>query len=334
MINIAIIGASGYTGFELIKILSSHSKFNINYISTSKDGDILDKLHPSLKDVIHLDVVKADAKEVAKKCELAFLALPHKTAMGFAKELLSLGVKVVDLSADYRLEQVSYEEFYCPHEDKKNLDNAVYGLPEVYAKEIKNAKLIANPGCYPTVALLGILPFIKSIDTSSSVIIDAKSGISGAGKKANDLTHYVNVNENMFAYKPMNQHRHYIEIKEKLKKLSGKDIDVNFIPHIIPASRGMIASIYMTIKEDINPIDILKEYYKNHQFVRVRDEPVTLKQNVGTNFCDIYAQTNANTLFISASIDNLLRGASSQAVVNANLMYGFSEDEGIPLFTH
>jgi len=328
MINVAIIGASGYTGLELVKILVNHPNFNITYIANSTGDTNISHLHPSLTKVCEMDVDKVDAKDVAAKAQLAFLALPHKTAMGFAKQLLALGVKVVDLSADYRLELDTYEKHYTAHEDKQNLPNSVYGLPEFYKNDIKNSSLIANPGCYPTATLLGLLPFIPYIDTTAPIFVDAKSGVSGAGKKLSETTSYVTINENIFAYNPF-KHRHAPEITEKVKLLQNKDISINFVPHLIAATRGMLVSIYATLKESVDAQEVLNKAYKDEKFIRVRQNPVDIKSTAGTNFCDIYATSNDKALFVSSSIDNLLRGASSQAVVNANIMYGFDEDCGI-----
>jgi len=325
-INVGIIGASGYTGLELTKMLVHHETFNLNYIATSEGGMRLSTLHPSLKDVYEADVQKADAKVVAQKCELVFLALPHKTAMVFVKELIALNVKVVDLSADYRLDLDTYEAYYCPHTDAANLDQAVYGLPELNREAIKKASLIANPGCYPTAAILAAKPFMPYYVKGSPLVVDAKSGVSGAGKKLSDLTHYVSINENILAYNPM-AHRHGPEIAEKLE-IEGDD--VNFVPHLIPITRGMLDSVYMQTEGDFDAIAVLKAYYKEEPFVRVRETPVDVKSVSGTNFCDIYVKQKGNFLFISSAIDNLLRGASSQALVNANLMMGLEENSGVP----
>ncbi len=333
MTKVAIIGASGYTGLELVKILHAHPQFEITYVGTSKGGEKLSELHQSLKGIVEFDVLKSDVKAIAKVADLAFLALPHKTAMGFAKELLALSVKVVDLSADYRLELDTYEEFYCEHEDKENLQNAVYGLPEINRAEIAKTSLVANPGCYPTATLLGLLPFANYIDENSPIFIDAKSGLSGAGKKANNVTQFVNVNENMFAYNPF-KHRHSPEIKEKLKHLTCKDFEVNFVPHLIPVTRGELVSIYLKLNTPIDAKTILEEFYKDEPFVRVRENPVDLKSTAGTNFCDIFVAQNGTSLFISSSIDNLLKGSSSGAVVNANIMCGYEENLGIPIFAY
>ncbi|MGP2657702.1 N-acetyl-gamma-glutamyl-phosphate reductase [Malaciobacter sp. WC5094] len=327
--NVAVIGASGYTGLELVKILINHPKFNITYIANSTGEENIQELHPCLKDVIDIEVSKANAKEVSRVADLAFLALPHKTSMFFAKELLDLGVKVVDLSADYRLDLETYEKHYCPHEDKEHIKDSVYGLPEYYAKELKDSNLVANPGCYPTASLLALLPFVDYIEEGTPIFIDAKSGVSGAGKKLSEIAHFANLNENHHAYNPF-KHRHMPEIEEKVKKVKEKDFQINFVPHLIPVTRGMLVSVYATLKEEVDVKEILNQAYKNSEFVRVRNNPVDLKSTAGTNFCDIFVESNKRALFINSSIDNLLRGASSQAVVNANIMCGFEEGEGIP----
>ena len=326
--KVAIVGATGYTGLELVKILINHPKFEISYIANSQGETTINQLHPCLDSVIEMEVQKADANEIVKVAELCFLALPHKTSMAFAKELLALGVKVVDLSADYRLELDTYEEHYCPHEDKDNLPNKVYGLPEFYKEELKNTNLVANPGCYPTASLLALMPFVKYIDEGSNVFIDAKSGVSGAGKKLSETTHFVTVNDNIFAYNPF-KHRHMPEIKEKVKLVEKKELQINFVPHLIPVTRGMLVSVYTTLNKQIDAKAVLKEYYKDNKFVRVKDKPVDIKSTAGTNFCDIYVEQNGSALFVNSSIDNLLRGASSAAVVNANLMCGYDEALGI-----
>ncbi len=329
MYPVGIIGASGYTGLELIKIIALHPRFMLTYLATSEGGTTLHKLHPSLRWAENdIKVSKVDIDEMPRLA-LVFLALPHKTSMQYAKKLLEKGVKVVDLSADYRLELDTYEKHYCKHEDTKNLPNAVYGLPEFYSNEIREASLVANPGCYPTAALLALLPFAKYIDESFPIFIDAKSGVSGAGKKCSDSTQYVSINENIFAYNPL-IHRHQPEIVEKLKELSGKEFDINFVPHLIPATRGEMVDSYMLLKEEVDPLALLKEFYKDHVYIRIFDTPVNIKACSGTHFCDIFAKRDGKKLYLNSAIDNILRGASSQAVVNANLMLGIIENEGIP----
>jgi len=317
--KVAIVGATGYTGAELIKILLNHPKFEIETLFSSQGGEKIEEIYPAFKGVFEKEVKKADIAEIAKH-DLVFLAVPHKTAMDFVIALMNEDIKIVDFSADYRLTQKNYEDFYVKHTDVKNLSKAVYGLPEYFREDIKNTRLLANPGCYPTATLLGLLPFKEYIE--GAVFVDAKSGVSGAGKKLSETTHYVTINENMFAYNPIN-HRHSIEIKEK----SG--LDINFVPHLLPITRGMMISIYVTLKEDIDPMEILKQKYKNEPFIRIKDKPVDIKSVAGTNFCDIFAMKNGKSLFVNTAIDNLLRGASTQAVVNANIMCGFQEDLGI-----
>ena len=333
MVKVGVVGASGYTGLELVKMLVSHSGFELTYLATTTGDTTIEQLHPALQDVISLSVEKADADAVAASCELVFLALPHKASMGFAKTLLDKGVKVVDLSADYRLELDTYEKHYCAHEDKVHLPDATYALIEYYREELKSTNLAAGPGCYPTATLLGILPFIPYIDTSAPLFVDAKSGVSGAGKNLSETTHFVTINDNIFAYNPL-KHRHAPEIAEKIEKIHGAKMNVNFVPHLIPATRGELVSVYATLKEDIDPLEVLKERYTNDPFIRIREKPVDIKSTAGTHFCDIYAAKNGNALFVSSAIDNLLRGASSQALAAANLMCGYDEGMGIPMIAY
>lgn len=329
-INVAVIGASGYTGVELLKMIAVHPNFELTYVATSEGETTLSALHPALMDVLEIDVSKASAQDVARYADLAFLALPHQTAMGFVKELMELDVKVVDLSADYRLKLETYEANYCPHIDTKNLEHAVYGIAEMNREEIKNARLVANPGCYPTATILAALPFMQYRIKDSSIIVDAKSGVSGAGKKLATTTHYVSINENIHAYGPLG-HRHESEIEEKLEVGAGK---IDFVPHLIPLTRGMLNSTYMQVEGDFDPIELLRAYYKDEKFVRIRETPVDVKSVAGTHFCDIYAKRRGNTLFLSSAIDNILRGASSAAMLNANLMMGLPEHTAIPFIAY
>lgn len=328
MIRVGVVGASGYTGLELVKMLMVHPEFQLKYLATTTGDSMIEVLHPSLLDVITYPVEKASVEAVVEHCDLVFLALPHKASMGFAKGLIAQGVKVVDLSADYRLDLETYEEHYCEHEDKEHLNESVYALIEYYREALKTTNLAAGPGCYPTATLLGILPFIPYLDTSAPLFVDAKSGVSGAGKKLSETTHFVTINDNIFAYNPF-KHRHAPEIAQKIEKIHGVKMNVNFVPHLIPATRGELVSVYATLKEDIDPLEILKKHYENDAFIRIRENPVDIKSTVGTHFCDIFAMKNGNALFVNSAIDNLLRGASSQALVAANLMCGFSEGMGI-----
>jgi len=319
MIKTAIVGASGYTGLELIKILINHPYFEIKALFGSEGGDRIENIYPSLKGVFEKDIQKLDIEKL-KKFDLVFLAVPHKTAMSIVKEIYGK-TKIVDFSADYRLNQKNYEDYYCPHIDPANLENSAYGLPEIFREFIKKSSLIANPGCYPTATILALFPFLEYIE--KDVFVDAKSGVSGAGKGLKETTHFVKDNENFFAYNPI-KHRHSIEIAEKT------GLNVTFVPQLLPISRGMQISIYAKLKKDINPLEVLEKKYKQEKFIRIFNKPVEIKQVVGTHFCDIFAMKNKNMLFINSVIDNLLRGASSQAVANANLICELKEDLGLP----
>jgi N-acetyl-gamma-glutamyl-phosphate reductase len=318
MIKTAIVGASGYTGLELIKILLNHPHFEIKGLFGSEGGDRIENIYPSLKGVFEAEIEKLDINKL-KKFDLVFLAVPHKTAMSIVKEIYGY-TKIVDFSADYRLNQKNYKDFYCPHINPENLENSAYGLPEIFRDYIKKVSLVANPGCYPTATILGLYPFIQYIE--KDVFVYAKSGVSGAGKGLKATTHFVKDNENFFAYNPI-KHRHSIEIAEKT------GLNVTFVPQLLPITRGMQVSIYAKLKKDVDPIEVLQEKYKNEKFIRIKEKPVEIKNVAGTHFCDIFAMKNNNMLFINSVIDNLLRGASSQAVANANLL--FDLDEGLAL---
>ena len=323
MIKTAIVGASGYTGLELIKILLNHPHFKIEGLFGSEGGERIEDIYPSLKGIFEAEIQKADVEKL-KKFDLVFLAVPHKTAMALVKELYGK-TKIVDFSADYRLSQKNYEDYYCPHTDPANLENAAYGLPEIFREFIKNKTLVANPGCYPTTTILALYPFIDYVE--DGVFVDAKSGVSGAGKKLSATTHFVKDNENFFAYNPI-KHRHSIEIKEKT------GLNVTFVPQLLPITRGMQVSVYAKLKKDISPLEVLQKAYKNEKFIRVFDKPVEMKSVAGTNFCDIFVKKSGKKLYICSTIDNILKGSSSGAVVNANIMSGFKEDLGIPVIAY
>lgn len=327
-IPIGIIGVGGYTGLELVKIVLKHAIFEIKYLANTTGSENLYDIHPSLASVAPNLSVETFSVDSVRDLKLVFLALPHEQSMRFVPEILALGVKIVDLSADYRLSEGNYNKTYTKHTDSANLAHAAYGLIEWNRAHIANATLIANPGCYPTASLLGILPFARHIK-GDSIFIDAKSGVSGAGKKLTDSTHFPTINENMFSYAPLS-HRHQIEIAEKCAVFGGRDLRVNFIPHLSPFTRGMLVSVFAHLTDSINPLDILRETYANEPFIRVKDNPVDVKSVCGTHFCDIFATRNDKDIFISVSIDNLLRGASSQAVACANLMCGLEETLGLP----
>ncbi|MDR2151825.1 MAG: N-acetyl-gamma-glutamyl-phosphate reductase [Helicobacteraceae bacterium] len=334
-IPVAVIGASGFTGLELIKILLNHPRFEIAFLGGSEGGDLLES-HPSLKGVYSAAIEKSDVDRIADRAALAFLAVPHKQATAIAKALLDRGVKVVDLSADYRLNQANYEAAYgVKHGDLDNLQTAVYGLPELVGRAaIASARLTANPGCYPTATILAALPFLPYADLTAPIIVDAKSGVSGAGKQCVDRTHFVNVNENCFTYAPI-VHRHAPEIKEKLSSAAQQPIEVVFAPHLLPITRGMLSSVYLRQKAPIDdPAAIARKFYAENPFVRVRDESVQIKWVAGTHYCDLFCRSHAGVLFVQSAIDNLLRGAASAAVANANLMCGLPCETALPAIAY
>lgn len=328
-INVGIIGVSGYTGLELVKMLIDHPIFNLTYCANTEGSTSLCELHPALLGVTELAVEKVDLERAAQLCGLVFLALPHKTAMQTAKGLLERGIKVVDLSADYRLSQENYEAFYCEHEDLDNLSHAVYSIPELHGKIANGARLVANPGCHVTASLMALAPFLDHIDLNSPIFIDSKTGVSGAGKSPSSAVHYVSVNDNINCYNII-RHRHAAEIEQHAGALCSETVRVTFVPSLVPMTRGMLACVYATLKEECDPLALMENFYSDKPFVRLRKAPPHTKMTSGTNFADVFATRHGNALVAMCAIDNLMRGASSQALVNANIMMGLSETTGIP----
>jgi len=328
-INVGIIGVSGYTGLELVKMLISHPIFNLVYCANTEGATTVSDLHPALMGVCDLNVEKVDIERTAQLCELVFLALPHKTAMQTAKGLLAKGLKVVDLSADYRLSQENYEAFYCEHEDLDNLSHAIYSIPELHGKRAEGAKLIANPGCHVTATLMALAPFLDHIDLSQPIFVDSKTGVSGAGKSPSATVHYVSVNDNINCYNII-KHRHATEIEQHASALCGGSVKVTFVPSLVPMTRGMLACVYATLKDDCDPLALMESFYNGKPFVRLRSAPPHTKMTSGTNFADVYATRHGNALVAMCAIDNLMRGASSQALANANIMMGLDETLGVP----
>ena len=341
MLNVGIIGASGYAGEELIDVLLGHPQARINYLAAKLDKkQAITEIFPRFKERTALVCNnEIDLKEVSKKCDLVFLALPHTVSMEFVPKLLNSGAKVIDLSADYRLKDVAvFEKFYkAKHRDKAKIKEAVYGLPEIYRNKIKTAKLISNPGCYPTVSLLALAPLLAfTLVDPDSIIIDAKSGVTGAGRKAAADFFFSEINEDFRAYK-INSHQHMPEINQELSVLADKKIAVTFVPHLLPLNRGILVSIYANKNQKSklqsqNLIALYKKFYKDEPFVRIKEEGEfpKLKDVQKTNFCDIGIQDSKDKVIIIACIDNLLKGASGQAVQNMNIMCDFPE--GTALF--
>ena len=339
MLNVGIVGVSGYTGFELIRILLNHPGISISGLfSSSSHGKSISEIFPEFASRLDLVCLKPDADAIIAKCDLIFLALPHTTSMDLAPKLLKAGKRVIDLSADYRLKDIkAYEKFYQhKHKDKLNLKSSVYGLPELHRAEIKKAKIVANPGCYPTAAVLALAPLV-SVDLADldSIIIDAKSGVSGAGKKIAEAFFASDDKYDFKAYK-VGIHQHTPEINQGLSGLAGKKINVVFVPHLLPVNRGILETIYVKKSKKLkvkskNLIQLYKNFYKKEPFMRIKAEGEfpRLKDVVGTNFCDIGIKESADSAIIIAAIDNLVKGASGQAVQNMNIMYGFPETKGL-----
>jgi N-acetyl-gamma-glutamyl-phosphate reductase len=334
-INASIVGATGYTGQELLDILLTHPDVRLTGLySTTDEPKPIAQLVPRFAKRTELVCRKFNIQEVIARSEVVFLALPHTQAMGVAPELLKARKSVIDLSADYRLKDLGiFEACYLhKHKDKANIARAVYGLPELYREKIKDAKLIANPGCYPTCAILALAPLVATSSIElESLIIDAKSGSSGAGKKPVLETLFNEVDEDFRAYK-VNAHQHMGEIDQELSKLSGEKIEVTFVPHLLPLKRGILETIYVRTNKKLSTQDALtlyKRFYKNEPFIRVRENYPSIKDVSFTNFCDIGVQVFGKDIIIIAAIDNLLKGASGQAVQNLNIMMDYPETTGL-----
>jgi N-acetyl-gamma-glutamyl-phosphate reductase len=292
-------------------------------------------LLPGFKGKIDLVCKKPNPAEMARNVDLVFLGLPHRISMELVPIFIKAGKLVIDLSADYRLAPDVYKAWYgTDHKDKGNLPKAVYGLPELYHELIRKAKLIANPGCYPTSAILGVAPMLsqKAIDPSY-IIIDSKSGVTGAGRKPDLALSFSEVNENLKAYK-VNEHQHKPEINKILSQVAGKAIDVVFTPHLIPMNRGILSTIYMRLNKKLDTkgvINIYKKFYRKKPFVRISDEGKLpqIRDIVLTNYCNIGVKVTKDVLIVVSCIDNLKKGAAGQAVQNMNIMCGFDETEGL-----
>jgi N-acetyl-gamma-glutamyl-phosphate reductase len=330
MIKIAIIGATGYTGRELIRRLLRHREVEIKYLSAATEKEeAISSVFPSISsDIIVRNTMKVE--EVAE-CEVVFLCLPHRVSMEYTPSLLDFGKKVIDLSADFRLKEPGlYEEWYGEkHGAFILLQEAVYGLSELYRQKIKEANLIANPGCYPTSAILGLAPLIKNrLVYLTSIVIDAKSGVSGAGRNPSILTHFPEVNEGCKAYS-LFTHRHIPEIEQELSKIAGERVAVTFVPHLVPMDCGMLSTIYLKLTDETDLIGLYRDFYKDEPFIRIMNEPPTTKDTVGTNLCLIHPKREGKRVVVLSAIDNLIKGAAGQAIQNMNIMFGFPETEGL-----
>jgi len=334
MVKVAIFGISGYAGQKLLDILIQHPevKVTLGFVAPNEKPENVSRMYGRVAKILNFECKnKIDWAAVEKLTDCAFLALPHAVSMEFVPKLLEMRKKVIDLSADYRFSDVStYEKWYQKHTSPQLLERAVYGLPEINRQVIKSADLIANPGCYPTSALLALIPLAKEGLICGDIIVNSLSGYTGAGKKPDIAIIFPEGNENSRAYK-IAEHRHQPEIEHILEKCAQTAHSVTFVPHLIPLNCGILSTIYLDLTESV-PEEKLQakftSFYEKEPFVRIMDYGVSpqIKNIVGTNFCDIgIKKSGPNKLVIVSAIDNLVKGASGQAVQNMNIMYGFPE---------
>jgi len=351
-LKVSIIGSTGYTGKELIKILLNHKEVKLVHLtSTTYVGKNINQIFPEFLNKLDKKFINLDLNVVSQNSDLVFTALPHTVSMDVVPELLKKGVKVIDLSADYRIKDPAvYKEWYEKEHNEISenlLSEAVYGLPEIYFGKIKDALLVANPGCYPTSIILGIAPLLKyHLVESEGIIIDSKSGATGAGRKLSLSLNFSECNENFRAYKLV-KHNHIPEVEQELSSIylggddnkqtqQGTEIKVCFTPHLLPINRGILSTCYLTLKESKEEGEVLEAYQKFYQkapFVRIFEPPnlPEIKFSVGTNYCDIgfSIDERMGKIKIISVIDNLLKGAAGQAVQNMNIMSGFPETCGL-----
>jgi len=344
MITIGIVGASGYTGVELARLLCNCPDVKLS-VATSRQykGKNLADVYPNLAGMV--DIVCEDLKteELVDRADLFFTAVPHQTAMAIVPDLLKAGKKVVDLSADFRLHDAEiYEKWYQNHTAQEYLAEAVYGLPELHRQQIAEARLVANPGCYPTSVILGLAPLLQAEAIEpETIIVDSKSGASGAGRVAQTGTLFCEVNDGFKAYK-VAEHRHTPEMEQEISKLCKKQVAISFTPHLLPMSRGILSTIYAKLTQAISDTEvheIYNSFYNDETFVRLCEPgsyPATQFVR-GSNFCDIGVKIDNRTgrIVVLSAIDNLVKGAAGQAVQNMNLMCGLPETKGllsVPLF--
>lgn len=339
MIKTGIIGATGYAGAESIRLLSGHPGFEITcVVSKSFEGKKISDVYPSLAGICDLVCESLDYNVITEKADCFITALPHAASQEAVYKLVSAGKKVVDLSADYRYTSASlYEETYgLPHSYPDLLEKAAYGLPELNREKIKDAALIANPGCYPTCSILGLAPLLANdLIETDTINISAVSGVSGAGRKSNLAYSYCEVDGNFTPYK-ITGHRHTTEIEEQLSIIAGSKVMTGFTPHLAPFKRGMSATIYTKAKKQVSTdelISIYNMYYKGETFIRIKDNGSipSVKAVAGTNFADITPiyDERLNRIIVVSAIDNLGKGAASQAVQNLNIMNGYKETDGL-----
>lgn len=341
MINVGIVGATGYAGEMLVWLLNKHPNVKIQFLaSKNHDEEEYDTLYKNFFNLFNNKCTSID-KIISHmpKVDLIFTALPHGKSFELVKTALDNNIKVIDIGSDYRIKDSHiYSEWYnVPHKYPDFLKTSVYGLPEVMPKDvIKASKLIANPGCYPTASILALSPLLKyNLIDENSIIIDAKSGVSGAGRSALINTLFCECNESIKAYN-IGCHRHIPEIEQQLSLEANKNINISFTPHLVPMNRGILATCYASLKNNLSKDIILncyKEYYKNEQFVRLTEAVPETRWVKNSNFCDINFQIDkrTNRIIIVSAIDNVVKGAAGQAVQNMNIMFGFPETTSLDI---
>jgi len=339
MIKVAVYGASGYTGQELLRHLLFHPEAKVVAITSRRYAGVpLAEVYPGFQGLTDLVYTNASPDDVASLAEVVFLALPHGVSMSVAPAVLAAGKKVIDLSADFRLRDAgNYEQWYGRHTAQALLEQAVYGIPELYREAIRKVSLIANPGCYPTSVILGLAPLLQAgwIDTTS-IIVDAKSGVSGAGREPQVGSLFCEVNEGFKAYKVGGQHRHIPEMEQELSHLAGCEINISFTPHLLPVNRGILSTIYASLLKDVKPIELTEHYrlfYQDEKFIRICNPGTfpNISSVCGSNSCDIGVTVDKRTkrIIVLSAIDNLIKGAAGQAIQNMNIIFGISEVTGL-----
>ncbi len=338
MARVGIVGATGYTGAELVRILCDHPDIELTILTSRQYASVkFDRVYPSMTGVVDLVCEELSVDSVCDRSDVVFTALPHKLPMAIIPDLIKRGKKVVDLSADFRFKDAAtYESYYQSHTAKDLLEKSVYGLCEIYFDRIKNAELIGAPGCYPTSVLLPLVPLLKSnlIDINT-IVADSKSGVSGAGRTLSLTTHFCEANESFKAYKVAG-HRHNPEMEEVLSHEARAQVKITFVPHLVPISRGILTTIYANLVQNILPEDIqncIASFYSDSPFIRIcpGDKPPDTSNVRGTNYCDIGFKLDErnNRLILISAIDNLVKGAAGQAVQNMNIMLGLDETAGL-----
>ena len=340
-LRIAIAGATGYAGEELIRILQGHPSVQLTLLAASAKRDRpvpLGEVFPRFAGTIDLPVESLDPARLAQSCDAAFLALPHGLAMDLAPSLLAAGRHVIDLAGDFRLKDAAaFARWYGKdHSHPELLPEAVYGIPELFAEEIRASKLLSNPGCYATSVILACAPLLREAVIDPALItVDAKSGLTGAGRNAEPTMMFSEMNENLWAYK-VNHHQHVPEIEEALRSATGRAASLCFVPHVVPLNRGILSTIYLRLAKSVTWDDVHRIYqasYRAAPFVRVRPSTQwpTVRDVEGTNYCDLAFTVDSakRVLIVVAVIDNLMKGAAGQAVQNLNLMMGWPETTGL-----